>query len=752
MAAVERMWSVAARRACLLCVAASVPAAAFASPPGTGASSAAASPRPAPTAQSVSVDTIQVVATRPFPEDRLVLSRGSAQSIPLGDRAGEARDLGDLLDRATGVSVRRLGGLGALTLASIRGSSPSQVVVTIDGVPLATAPEAAVNLALLPASLFERAEIARGPASDASGAAAAGTIHLFSPDRLDPPPRIRLMAGSFGTFALSGLGGIGRGPVSLLASAGTTKSDGDYPYRNRSGTPWQPGDDVTERRANNRFRQDDLLLRGRVSIGPSARVDYMGQRLFKDAGIPGTEQLQTLHIHDRFERWIHSLRLAFEDGRAAGRAAPAGGAVAASSKPVMPAIAWGARIGVRRQEDSDRYRNPQGEAGLPVADQKTSLRSDRIDLELDLPLATRNGLHARTAFERERWRPEDRLRGTSGPARRRTTASAGLAAERVQEAGRIGSIEARAEGRASRIVNRLAAAATDGSAKGAAGGAVAGSLESRDTYLSGDLAVAWQTSPGVRLRLAHGSFVRPPSFAELFGATGVQVGNPGLTAEHGSSSDLGLVLEGRLPLARDWQARFEATAFRSSTCDAIVWLQNSQRTTRAENLERTETRGLEVVLRALRPVRAPLPLRPSLEWIGTLTWQDARDAGPNPAYHGKRLPHLPALEASIEGRIDAGRFALAPVVDFESSLFRDRYNSPGKRRGALARVDLEATVRVAGGRGSVGVGARNLMDRRTQDLDGFPLPGRSVYVEMTWEMARSARDGGADGRQPARER
>ena len=58
--------------------------------------------------------------------------RGFVQVVPLGPSAPVSADLGDLLDRAVGVQVRRYGGLGAVTLASVRRSSPSQVQVTID--------------------------------------------------------------------------------------------------------------------------------------------------------------------------------------------------------------------------------------------------------------------------------------------------------------------------------------------------------------------------------------------------------------------------------------------------------------------------------------------------------------------------------------------------------------------------------------------------------------------------------------------
>ena len=186
-----------------------------------------------------------------------------------------------------------------MSLASVRGGSPAQVQVYIDDVPLSTASDAAANLALLPVRLFDRVEVTSGPMAGGSDDAAVGSIRLISPVRFDAPLRFRVSAGSFGTTSFSGAGGVGRGALSILAAGGRLASHGDYPYLDRGGTRFESSDDRVVRRTNNTFHQEDLLLRARAVTG-NVQVETTGHGLWKNAGVPGTENLQTHHVRDRF--------------------------------------------------------------------------------------------------------------------------------------------------------------------------------------------------------------------------------------------------------------------------------------------------------------------------------------------------------------------------------------------------------------------------------------------------------------------
>ncbi|MCS7173688.1 MAG: TonB-dependent receptor [Armatimonadetes bacterium] len=87
-------------------------------------------------------------------------------------------------------------GPGGLLQPSIRGTSPLQVLVLLDGVPLNPTAQFGVNLATLPLAEVERIEVLRGPYSALWGSGAlGGVIHVIT----RRPERARISAG-YGSF------------------------------------------------------------------------------------------------------------------------------------------------------------------------------------------------------------------------------------------------------------------------------------------------------------------------------------------------------------------------------------------------------------------------------------------------------------------------------------------------------------------------------------------------------------------------
>jgi outer membrane cobalamin receptor len=104
----------------------------------------------------------------------------------------------DALQFASEVSVRSTGsGMGGSQQASIRGSTPQQVLVMIDGVPLNSVSDFGVNLSTVAVADIERVEVLRGPYSAIYGSALGGVIHVIT--RSDRKTSAAARAGSFGT-------------------------------------------------------------------------------------------------------------------------------------------------------------------------------------------------------------------------------------------------------------------------------------------------------------------------------------------------------------------------------------------------------------------------------------------------------------------------------------------------------------------------------------------------------------------------
>ena len=90
------------------------------------------------------------------------------------------QSVAELLVGQPGVQIRRSGGLGQWSGASLRGAAPGQVAVFLDGVPLSRGSQSAVDLSQLPLDGLERVEIYRGVPPLALGSEAiGGAINLI---------------------------------------------------------------------------------------------------------------------------------------------------------------------------------------------------------------------------------------------------------------------------------------------------------------------------------------------------------------------------------------------------------------------------------------------------------------------------------------------------------------------------------------------------------------------------------------------
>jgi outer membrane cobalamin receptor len=118
--------------------------------------------------------------------------------------------VGDALRYVAEVYVREsYGGPGGLMQPSVRGSSPQQVLVLLDGVPLNATAQLGVNLATLSLVEVDRVEVLRGPYSAIWGSGAlGGVVNVVT----RPAGRLRLRAG---------YGGAADSVVALSAGAQT---------------------------------------------------------------------------------------------------------------------------------------------------------------------------------------------------------------------------------------------------------------------------------------------------------------------------------------------------------------------------------------------------------------------------------------------------------------------------------------------------------------------------------------------------
>jgi len=169
-----------------------------------------------------------------------------------------ALSVGDVLRVLPEVLVKSSGGSGSLTTVSIRGSSSTQVLVLLDGVPLNRPDQPSVDLSTLPIQNVERVEVMRGPFSALYGSSAlGGVINIVT--RSSPQTSVSARVGSFGESASVVSAGGTAGTLTYLLQgilAGSTGFTTDTDYSNSTVMAkfhWAVGDDAGWTLTVNRF-------------------------------------------------------------------------------------------------------------------------------------------------------------------------------------------------------------------------------------------------------------------------------------------------------------------------------------------------------------------------------------------------------------------------------------------------------------------------------------------------------------------
>ena len=216
---------------------------------------------------------------------------------------------------------------------------------------------------------------------------------------------------------------------------------------------------------------------------------------------------------------------------------------------------------------------------------------------------------------------------------------------------------------------------------------------------------------------------RVPTFDELFGRQGSIIGNPGLGPERVETWDAGGAWSHRLGAGR--HAELMWSHFESRARDLILY-QRAFQFVRPYNVARADIHGeeLSVTLGAGR-----------LAAEGSFTWQTAIDRSPIPFWYGRPLALRP-------GRQAYGRLAWrGRSLELSGNLqyIGDNHLNPGGRGLVASRTIAGASVTLLpfGSDLALTVEGKNLGDNQIQDVAGFPLPGRSLFVSCTYRGARA---------------
>ncbi len=639
-------------------------------------------------------DTIVVRASLVSRQVSLPVS--SVSTLVSLEREKGGADLAELLARVAGLQIRRYGGLGAEAVPSIRGSSAAQVVVLIDGIPLADARDGTVDLGNLPLDRFAFAEVYRGHVPvDFGGLGAAGAINLISHPVAAAGTDLHGYTGSFGDVggrALYSLRSQDDSRAGMVLVHGR-RIDNRYEFLDHRQTFANQADDVRRVRWNSQFEEWGGYAGGRLDGSWHATAACGFFRRW--GGRPGPLGYE-------------SPSATFETDRVDGRMALGTGGQALRLD-LMASRVW------------EWLHDDAGEVGF---DPPGTTRGVSSDLTGRLTLT--NARQAARVFSggsrwlvgadwRRQWYHEAH-NADADPERARTAV------------GLFGRLVLIAPGPRLALTPSLRwqRAEDNFPALPALPWLPEEPLPAphRHEGIAPAVGVIWAALADRLYFEAHAARTqRLPTWVELFGHRGGIAGNRELQPEDITTYDFGCRW-----LTPGGKMHHRLSLFSSRTRNAIVFLQNSQRTSQAHNFGAAEARGIEW--------ESTLRLPSGGELAANLTWQRARDRGPDPTYRDKELPFLPPLELAVQLDRSWGPWRVGSTVVYEAANYRDRYNVAVERAPARTILNLalgytwRTGPRGAGWAATVTAETINLTDNVVYDVEGFPLPGRTVRLSV----------------------
>ena len=200
---------------------------------------------------------------------------------------GPGLEAQDVLRTQPGVIVTESGGFGAPATAAIRGATAADTPVYLAGVRLNDDVGGTADLSLVPLWLVDRVEVYRGNAPLEADRLGAGGAIFFEPRM---PTRdgggVGYWGGSWGASKGWAYQGVSAGPVRALVGVSGDRASNRYPFVNDRGELFEPGVATSALREN----ADEATTEGwgiaHVDLGAGAGVDVLCNGIVREQGVP----------------------------------------------------------------------------------------------------------------------------------------------------------------------------------------------------------------------------------------------------------------------------------------------------------------------------------------------------------------------------------------------------------------------------------------------------------------------------------
>lgn len=606
----------------------------------------------------------------------------------------------DALEKTVGITVRRLGGLGSFSTASIRGSSAEQVAVFIDGVPLNSGKSGVVNLSNIPIKGVERIEVYRGSVPlRFRTSAIGGAINIVMKEvQNELSHQFSGSYGSFGTYQVNTTSAGTLKRAGYMISATFSGTRGDFEFLDDNATPLNPDDDEFTERNNNDFDSKSVDAKLSFDLTPFFNIEISGSYFNKFEGVPGKGSFQSENASLGTLRNIFNLKL---------------------KKEGFLSESIDAETSAYLKYEKTNFKDIYGEIGIGNQDNKNTTRAWGIDSYLSFYVGLNQILSAVLSYQAERFDSFDSLADVEqGDTQKRYTYKAGfedeiylLGAKMVITPQVLYTFVDNEFGGTLPFFNSGVISIPEAEDKG---------------FLSLKTGVKYSLTDTLFVKANIGQFSRYPNFSELFGDRGGIIGNPELLPEKGLNWDVGVAYEKKdLSERRGGIERIylEGAFFLSAYDDLILLEQTSQYTFKAQNISSAVIYGAEMSWAC--------DLLRHLGVSGNYTYQYTKNTSEIPFYNGNRLQLRPAHELFNKIEVKNTRAKFFWEYSYCAQNYLDQANFFKVENRSVHNLGLTVFPNK---NTTLTFEIKNLGDEQVEDVRGYPLPGRSFAGTVVLEF------------------
>ena len=483
--------------------------------------------------------------------------------IKISHDGAKYQTLNDILKHVNSLQIQSSGGQGGFSTVSLRGSSPNQVNVYMDGVPLDAVNNSSMNLAQINLGMIDRIEVYRGNAPAYLGAnPIGGAINLITRKangKSNVTTNIYGGIGSFGTWYSR---------VDLAKNDKNThyffnldrlESKGNYDYIDKRRTSFDLNDDIAKVRQNNSYKRTNVYFKSGKSLKNNRNIEFSQLINFSDKGLSGPGFSQSTNAS--FKESQHLTRI---------------------SSTVLNDINEGKKLkfdGYYRTTTS-KLRDPLSEIGLGKQDSKNIDR--RMGFSLNYGHQLNNHFLTWTArFIDEIYEPKDRFITFNQPTSKRNSFYIGLEDQYYITDSIVVSPSIRYEN----IVDDFQSVKP---------GMLSSTEKSSDQKFSWNISGTYNVYDNLILRANVSRNIRFPDLSEIFGDKGGTIGNKSLSLEESTNSDVGLEWTDVENLLFFKKSFFSINLYLNERKNLIQYVFDARGVGRAQNISKGKVKGFEL--------------------------------------------------------------------------------------------------------------------------------------------------------------